>query len=69
MRPGASPAGAQVGLPCLEPHMTDVKNVQKEPSINDSLPNNNPSLKTVLLVLGGVVVVVGLFIMLAGMNL
>lgn len=46
--------------------MTDAKQTQNQPvSINDSLPSGNPSLKTVLVVVG--LIVLGLAgLMLAG---
>jgi hypothetical protein len=38
--------------------MTDTDNLPKESSINDNLPNSNPSLRSVLLVLGMIVAIV-----------
>jgi hypothetical protein len=37
--------------------MTGTDHPSKEPSINDSLPTSNPSLRTVLLVLASIVAI------------
>ena len=48
--------------------MTTVNNSQKEPSINDSLPNGNPSMRTVLLVLVGLVAAAAVIVLLVELN-
>lgn len=43
--------------------MTSTDNPTKEPSINDNLPNGNPSLRTVLLFFGALVALAAILVL------